>query len=571
MSKHQPPRHSLRSPLCVLIFATGLAGVACKVTAPPPTHAPKAAALRTRPPVTPLFGERPRELELLGAGPLEVLAEGPGGPGDAIFSFIEIPAGRCAFGYAAASGGIRDLDLLAFREDGIELGADRAPDATPLLLLCVERTERVYLSARVADGRGLVALALQDVPPSARGPAEAKMRATNKSPISAQGNWSHHEIELSRHLDTLGAPFRTERRALVPLDHRIPSQLTTLVPSESCIDILVLPGEGVRGVDVEALDERRYLFARAEERGETRSLVLCGGQLDATINLKFRPHTGQGLALVLVSRLESGHTPSSLYPEVARAFTGASTSPNYEPSTRGLAGASRPGLLEKNLGVHAIEKARLETIPFESSGCTRFFFEPRAPLVGYWGEVFTESGKLLGQVEAVSAATLFTCGPSTPGRLELRALDRAGALGVHTQTERVMQGPLLQFPLAAGRLLTEAATKIPLERPSQIGSVQSHHLADDQLTRLELEVPLARCLHVFVAFEGRAFGLEGRLVERTSGLVVDLGQGRYSLSLSACHQAPTENPASAHLRLELEIRATVGHGTFLLATHQTNR
>src|SRR5690606_5896279 len=114
---------------------------------------PPSGAEKLRPSDEPLDGG-----VWLGETAAAASAAGAGPPGDHISTLVNVPAGRCALFFARGSDTIEDLDLFAYGDEGALLGADEAPDEHPTLLVCPDVGRRLYVSARVSSGHGLMAL-----------------------------------------------------------------------------------------------------------------------------------------------------------------------------------------------------------------------------------------------------------------------------------------------------------------------------------------------------------------------------------------------------------------------------
>ena len=91
-------------------------------------------------------------------GDAQVLAVEAGVAGDRVSALLEVPESDCAILIARGTRSVDDVDLFAYGEDGAVLGSDEASDKAPALLVCPPHPRRIYVSARVAAGHGMVAI-----------------------------------------------------------------------------------------------------------------------------------------------------------------------------------------------------------------------------------------------------------------------------------------------------------------------------------------------------------------------------------------------------------------------------
>ena len=99
-------------------------------------------------------------------GEAEVLAVEAGVADDRVSSLLEVPESDCAVAIARATPSVDDVDLFAYGEDGAFLGSDEGSDKQPAILVCPPHPKRIFLSARIVAGHGLVAHGAQRVPVS---------------------------------------------------------------------------------------------------------------------------------------------------------------------------------------------------------------------------------------------------------------------------------------------------------------------------------------------------------------------------------------------------------------------
>src|SRR5690606_18035487 len=205
--------------------------------------------------------------------------------------FAFLPQGSCALVYARGGESIVDLDLFAFADDGTQYGADEAPDDLPTLLFCAEtRSERIFLTAKVAHGQGPVAIALHDVPVEDRQRlidlVGARQKVSKMAP-DAQA-WPSLNEKVSEHLKALGGAWRDVRRVALPIDARVPTRLDAQVPPERCLDVLAVPEDDYLQLEVTATDQNGRILTRGAEHEDTRYLIFCADKRGGNVHLEFR-------------------------------------------------------------------------------------------------------------------------------------------------------------------------------------------------------------------------------------------------------------------------------------------
>jgi len=490
-----------------------------------------------------------------GAGQAQIFARGSGIPGDSLSGLVNVPSGRCALLYARGSAGLEDLDLLVFGEDGSEFGSDEAADANPTLLLCPETEQRLYVSARVVQGRGLLALAVHDVAPSE---SEAVRRAVTRGPkslASGADSWPGLEAAVSTHRRQIGGDWLDLRRVAVPVDARMPTRLSAEIPAERCLDALVLPSDAVARLDLDALDDTGRIFARGEGRAEARWTVLCAGEQKTTVSFEVRPQAGRGLALFVLStsrrtRERLSLTPG-LFPQGAppRALSAAGSIPQTS--------VAKGERLDLKVG-------SVQSLALRFEGCARLDLTPRDPLLGYEARVWSKSGQLLAQVEAVAHAPLFVCASAAGARLDLVALRRGGGLEVQVGKSQTAPSEMQALPLAASRLLSRLRMTRGFELQTAAIDLHRVELSREQLLRIELDVPRTRCLQIFVGVEAGGYGVEIRALDAKSGAELASDRGSDSGVINVCAERKASRP------IVVELRAAQGKAGALWTTRATD-
>jgi len=520
----------------------------------PPREAPPAASVDDEPP-PPWLLETANSAGRAGAGQAQIFARGSGIPGDSLSGLVNVPSGRCALLYARGSAGLEDLDLLVFGEDGSEFGSDEAADANPTLLLCPETEQRLYVSARVVQGRGLLALAVHDVAPSE---SEAVRRAVTRGPkslASGADSWPGLEAAVSTHRRQIGGDWLDLRRVAVPVDARVPTRLSAEIPAERCLDALVLPSDAVARLDLDALDDTGRIFARGEGRAEARWTVLCAGEQKTTVSFEVRPQAGRGLALFVLStsrrtRERLSLTPG-LFPQGAppRALSAAGSIPQTS--------VAKGERLDLKVG-------SVQSLALRFEGCARLDLTPRDPLLGYEARVWSKSGQLLAQVEAVAHAPLFVCASAAGARLDLVALRRGGGLEVQVGKSQTAPSEMQALPLAASRLLSRLRMTRGFELQTAAIDLHRIELSREQLLRIELDVPRTRCLQIFVGVEAGGYGVEIRALDAKSGAELASDRGSDSGVINVCAERKASRP------IVVELRAAQGKAGALWTTRATD-
>src|SRR5690606_20131540 len=232
---------------------------------------------------------------------------------------VNVPAGLCALVFARGGESVEDIDLYVYGDDGTQFGSDEAADAEPNVLVCVETGTRLYVSARVAAGRGLVALGVQEVPRE-RAPAVArslKIRGFGTPDQAEVEAWPGLAEAIAVHRRRMGGTWEDQRRVALPVDARITTRVSARVAAGTCLDALALTTEEVVQLDLEVLDETGRIFGRSP--GGLPRTLLVRSEGDADITYQLRPHQGRGLAVLALSSTRRG-SEMDIDPEIPRAL-----------------------------------------------------------------------------------------------------------------------------------------------------------------------------------------------------------------------------------------------------------
>ena len=549
---------SCRSLLARMVVAALLASPACAQKARP--NAPA----RSRPSVasvqTPLLGEDPGTT---------LLAVEPGIAGDRVSALLELPNELCGLVIARAGSSIQDLDLVAYGDDGSLIGSDERPDKTPALLICPPHPKRIWLSARIAAGSGLVALGAQRLAVSDAPGAAARFKVSDPSAEDALSPQAVIDEHLQAHRRQIGGDWQTERRASLPLDSKVPSRFSAAVEAGGCLEAMVLPSAETAQLELTAYDVQGAVLGRAAQGGRDRFLVLCS-PAETNVAFEVRPQSGRGSGLLLLSRSRRG-TEHAIEAESVRIDTYATREAEAElrevEGRNAALGVSSPGR-RLNGGV-TLEVGRRQSIPLRlTSGCSRFEIVAGAPLRGIEAWIYSNSGALLSHDRDGKRATLFVCSRGGNARLDLEASQRPGPALTLQYHDADVPAPLLDSELAAARLLSDVVRRGVLRRPSEIGQVTEVSLSPSQLHTLDLTVPFGRCVDVAMALDGDGAGAEIRLVSVKTGAELARGRGTHGANAHVCAGSQSSLEESAKTRAELRIE--IGSSKALVATRLLN-
>lgn len=501
-----------------------------------------------------------KKAQAAGASESEVIAVQAGTPGDRIEGMVNVPEKSCVALIARGTATIEDIDLFVYSDDGTGYGSDEAPDKHPTLMVCPKRATRLYLVARVAQGHGLVAIGAQRVDEADAERVAQAIGARNRRGATSAEAWPGLEETVSRHRERVGGSWEDLRRVALPVDARVASNLTASVPAEQCLDVLVVPAEEVSHLDVLAKDTRGRIVGRARAAGRERSLIVCSAQ-EAQVTFEVRPHAGRGLAVIVVSKSAKGteqdiDAPAlrfDLTPPTSLAEGRAELSRQLESAGYGAGKIVAKG--ELKVGRRESERLKLP------GGCSRLDVWGAEPMRGVEAWLWDEEGRLLAADKGGARATLFACAPAGTVRLDAEALVRPGQFEVELRQERETPKILEEHPLAAGRLLDRMLSRGVIKNAHQVGAPRTFDLATDRLSRMDVLVPIGRCVDVTLALDQGATGAEIRLIDKNSDEEIAMVRGSTSSSARAC---ALDRPMT--LDMVAEFRVTAGRATGLVAT-----
>lgn len=496
-------------------------------------------------------------------GEAEVLTLEGGVAGDRIQSLLAVPETDCAIAIARGTPSIDDVDLFAYGEDGAVLGSDEGSDKAPALLICPPHPRRVMLVARIAAGHGLVAIGAQRVAvsDSERAAAAYGVRFRPGEIARRMTVWPGLEERLEEHRRSIGGGWVDVRRVAVPLDARTPTRVSASVDAERCLDVLISPSDEVSALDVTVLDQEGRILGRTENAGRDRSVIVCS-PTPAAVTLELRPHSGIGLAVVMLSRSREG-TEEDIDAQALRLELFASGSVADERK-RHAAALSAAGYDAGRVVLSGqLPLGQRVGFPLElPKGCVRLDWVGGAPLRGVNAWLYAPDGSLLANDDG-AFPVLFRCGEATSARLDAESLSRPGPFALELRPERGTPALLDRHPLAASRLLGRMLERGVIPNARRVGAVYAHELSTTAVARQNLTLPFRRCLDITLAIGAGAETPELRLLRR-DGTEVALSRGTSATSVRAC---ALDGSTGTEPELVAEMRVAAGRATGLLTAH----
>lgn len=470
----------------------------------------------------------------VGAGPLEVASSAYLSEGDRTGAFISIPEDACALVIARGSASVVDVDLFAYEDDGSTFGVDESSDAHPAVLVCPPHPKRLFVSARVVAGGGLVGIGVQALPPSATAAVErvAGTRGRSGGETGRLESWPGLETKLIEHRAWLGGSWEDVRRAALPVAPRAATRMTVLLESERCLDVFVSPGEEVGSLEVVAEDSTGRIIARGRDRGRDRALVLCSA-VSVEVSIAIRPRASTGVVALVASRSRPG----------AAALIEPGSRAEYVTETRELSdvrAALEKRLVDKGYGAAKPLSTARATLGSRSlvpvdlpAGCSRIDVIAGKPLADVGAALWDDKGMLLTEGRGGAGVALFVCGAGGPARLDVEAFSRPGPYAVELRKDKLSPPILVAYPWAASRLLgvldaggahasaaaAEAAVRVSLDANSR--------------STVPFEIPAKACVEVIAALDRVGTGLDMRVADASTGENT-VTRGRFVVSERRC-------------------------------------
>ncbi|MGK3960489.1 hypothetical protein WMF38_46470 [Sorangium sp. So ce118] len=541
------------------------AAPACRAGATASSGAPAPEVLRALPDRidgSALLGRDAGRAAQAGAGPLRVVGADMLSEGDRLGAFVEVPAGECMLAMARVSPTVGDVDLFAFEDDGSAFSTDEAADARASILVCPPHPRRLYVMARVMSGAGAVSVGVQGVPEKA---ADAVARA-----VGARGragdesgrleSWPGLEAKVRAHRGAIGARWEDVRRVALPVGSRTASRIGATLEGGRCVDVLVSPSDEVASLEVVAEDETGRIVARARERGQDRTLLLCSTTA-IELSIAIRSRGTQGLVAVVVGRsLPGAEAEISGATPIERVTEGRDLAEVRAAHGRAL--ASR-GYGAPRVSTGAARLGSRTTLPIElPAGCARIDVLAGKPLADVLAELWSDAHALLGRARGGAQATLFTCGSGGRARVDVESMAQPGPFAVEVRKEPEAPPALVAHPIAAARLLGRMSATGATGAASAAGA-QAVALDAARLKILPLQIPANTCAEVIAALDAEGAGVDLRLVDTSTG-ESSLARARHVVSDSRC-AGPAPVPAS------IELRLAAGKGEALVLTRTSAR
>jgi len=530
-----------------------LAAAACG----PPREAPKEPAPRAdlrprvlvdRPDARALLAADAERAVAAGAGKLDIAAAEYLSEGDRLGAFVEIPLDACALATARGSASVVDVDLFAYEDDGANFAVDESTDASPAILICPPHPRRLYVSARVVAGAGLVGLGIQHVPREALSAVEQAAGARGRSggETGRLEAWPGLETKLIAHRAWLGGRWEDIRRSALPVAPRAPTRLTVAVEAGRCLDVFVTPSDELGSLEVVAEDTTGRIVARGRDRGRDRAILLCSATT-AEISVAIRPRASTGIVAVVASR--SAPSASASVDAMARAeYVTETRELNYARTALAQAlsgkGLGAPKTVLTGTAKLGSRSAANVDLP---AGCARLDVIAGKPLVDTSASLWSDRGALLAEGRGGAGVTLFACGPAGQARLDVEALARPGPFAVELRKDDAAPAQLVAHPIAAARLL--ALLDAGGARASASAAEGARVVALDAVSRatLPFDVPAGGCVEVLVALDRGGSGLDLTLADAATREST-VTRGRFVLADRLC-AGPAEAKGKAELRL----------------------
>jgi hypothetical protein len=514
-----------------------------------------------------LIGELSARAGRLGAGAPSLVASAEAVENGWLGGFIDVPGDQCVLSYARGSASIDDVDVAIYSEEGTSLAVDEGRDVHPTVLLCAPHPARVYVAAHVVEGEGLVAVGAQLVPPDravlvarARGARGGEMEGARPA-----GAWPGLEEAVRVHHLELGGNWEEFRRVALPVDSRAPTTVAFPVGQDQCVDALIVPGDTVALLDVEAVDADGRVVARSREGTSRPALTVCSS-LEIAGALTIRPHVGVGLVAVVLARAP-GDLARDLSPRPDVAWV-APTQPLDIVSRAHEALLTRNGYgapavsLSGSLVLGRRVSFALDLKPPEVP-CKRVDVVAGAPLALVEARVVDDRGVVLASGEASSSVAVFACAHGGV-RIELEARARPGPFKVTVRPEPWKDAALTAHPLAASRMLARAAGGPEMLLEGSGTAVRAVSLAADRVLSWTEDVPAGRCLQATVGVEGSGAGVELRVFEGAE-VEIDRSEGPYATAVRACA------PPGSSKRVRFEALASAGRVDAILGERLTGK
>ncbi|MCH2109553.1 MAG: hypothetical protein MK135_09495 [Polyangiaceae bacterium] len=478
-----------------------------------------------------------RRGQMNGAGELIVLNAAALGSGESIDALLGIPDQSCALLYARASEEVEDLDLLVFADDGSILATDEAPDETPTLVYCPREERRIFIAARVIRGDGLVALGAQPFAPKDKRALQKKLgaRDAHGAHRDEEEPWPGFSQALSRRQRLLGGHWKSQRNVILPLDARLPTKVSAVVPAERCLDMLTLPSADVGALELVARDRQGRRFAESKHFGAERAMVICAAKEEELITIEIRPHLGRGLALLSLNQTREEEDRQTLSKNTTVNWLATGQSSPQAPLTKRL----------------SLEAGIVSSIELKHRGCGFLKLRPSSKLEGWSLRIWSDTGQLIRRVESIEEQEIFVC-QKKPSRVDIYALTRAGVMSYEFKKvplNKNLSKALLKAPDAAAEIASIFPSSKSWQKKLQSSTVSLSLLSLDaqHISRTSVSVPAQTCLREIWAIsaapaqakQSPSSGIQLRAIDSATGYVAASARGQNSLEWRSCSKDAT--------------------------------
>lgn len=500
--------------------------------APAPSRRSEESTLADR---TPLLTRTAHLARQAGAEQFAVIAQGIAGAGDEVAGFIALDENDCVVVFARGGAGVIDVDLHAYGDDGTQYGSDQAPDARPKLFFCVPNSTRIFVSARVAQGSGLVAVGavLTDAVSGARVAEATGAPSQNPSLDEPATAWPQLEQILANRRARLGGQWVDQRKVAVPVDARVPTRLSAVVSIGSCLDILVLPAEPAMVLELQIASDEGRILERRLGRADELATTFCSQNRNQQLHLTLRPPSGQGVALVALSR--SAERP-----------IGSSTPPTEIGGLGQLPADAE--LLAKEV---SLVRGRVTFQKVTGKGCTEYLMAGAAP----WGgalRAWTPDGQPLADVAPGTPNRSWVCHRGD-FRLDVEA-EWTGTAQLYGRRLSESSPGLLEHPHLASRLLNEAARRWGDLKRGPV-SLDVHQLHASVPKSVSWANPSSDACQLIVVASATPTSLRLVKSNATWGESASAAEGARAVSLEVCG---TQSPLIIDITAERSTTALVG-------------
>jgi hypothetical protein len=256
--------------------------------------------------------------------------------------------------------------------------------------------------------------------------------------------------------------------------------------------------------------------------------------------LTLRPHSGRGLAAVVLARARRETLRGSVGKvDLAWAATERSLDDARADLKKELAQAGYADAYWTLAGT--LVTGRRAQIPVDRpagmrASCIRIDAVAGAPLTLIDASLWDDGGRLLSTNDGVSQTTVFAC-QKKPGRLDLETRGRPGPFAVTARAEQWSDPVFAASPIAAGRMLGVLGDGPMMSLKGAPVPVRRFSLDSARVERWEETIPLSQCLKVGIGIDGEGGGLTVRAFDTQTGDELDRAHGQRATQIRACASA----------------------------------